>query len=242
VQTRTVMRNELYAMVWSTPMRRLAKEFGVSDVGLAKTCHKNDIPTPPLGYWAKKEHGNAVRQTPLPAAKSDTETAITITEQPAYPSEPPTPAQPVVQHPKIAALIADAEKPENKVVVTESPHGSHPLVTAARKGFADAKPGTYGLLHPDAVDGKGCLNLKISKGAIERALRLMDAFLKALDRHGFMASYTDDARRNELLLTLSICVLSSTFALMQPDSPRESGFSRRFYFRCHAGASTKPLA
>ena len=88
MQTRTVMRNELYAMVWSNPMRRLAKEFGVSDAGLAKICRKNDIPTPPLGYWAKKEHGKAVRQTPLPAAKSDTETAITITEQPAHLSEP----------------------------------------------------------------------------------------------------------------------------------------------------------
>jgi hypothetical protein len=184
-------------------MRRLAKEFGLSDVGLSKICRKNDIPTPPLGYWAKKQHGKAVRQTPLPTAKTETEKTITITEQPPRPPDPPPPARPVVEHPEIAALIAEAEKPENKVVVANTLHGLHPLVTVARKGFADAQPGTYGLLHPGVVDGKTCLNLTISKGAIDRALRLMNTLLKALDRHGFKATYTDDGWRKELRLTLS---------------------------------------
>jgi hypothetical protein len=35
-----VSRDELYAMVWATPMQRLAKDFGLSDVALAKTCKK----------------------------------------------------------------------------------------------------------------------------------------------------------------------------------------------------------
>jgi hypothetical protein len=43
--------------VWKTPITRLAKEYGLSDVGLAKICKKHDIPRPPRGYWAKKEGG-----------------------------------------------------------------------------------------------------------------------------------------------------------------------------------------
>ena len=37
-------REELYERVWSTPMRRLAGEFGLSDVSLAKICRRHEIP------------------------------------------------------------------------------------------------------------------------------------------------------------------------------------------------------
>jgi hypothetical protein len=47
-----VTRGELYELIWQTPMTKLAKSFGMSDVGLRKICKKNGIPTPPLGYWA----------------------------------------------------------------------------------------------------------------------------------------------------------------------------------------------
>lgn len=47
-------------------MTKLAKEFGLSDVALHKICRKHDVPTPPLGYWAKKAHGKPVTNTPLP--------------------------------------------------------------------------------------------------------------------------------------------------------------------------------
>jgi hypothetical protein len=49
-------------------MWTLAKEYGMSDVGLAKVCRKLGIPLPGLGYWAKKTAGNKVpKRPPLPA-------------------------------------------------------------------------------------------------------------------------------------------------------------------------------
>src|SRR4029450_4509887 len=62
-------RKELYDKVWSQPVHTLAKEYGISDVGLKKICKRRDIPTPGLGYWAKVAHGKTVRRTPLPPAK-----------------------------------------------------------------------------------------------------------------------------------------------------------------------------
>src|ERR1039457_4988169 len=44
-------RDDLYKKVWAQPMRTLAKEFGVSDVALAKTCKKLFVPVPGRGYW-----------------------------------------------------------------------------------------------------------------------------------------------------------------------------------------------
>lgn len=63
-------REQLYERVWSTPLQRLAEEFGISDVALAKRCRKLNIPTPPRGYWAKLEAGKRVKKRPLPLQKS----------------------------------------------------------------------------------------------------------------------------------------------------------------------------
>src|SRR6266849_5304209 len=60
-------RTELYALVWSEPMKTLSARFGISDVALKKTCARAEIPTPERGYWAKKEVGKSTLQEALPA-------------------------------------------------------------------------------------------------------------------------------------------------------------------------------
>jgi hypothetical protein len=57
-------REELCDKAWSKPMRILAKEYGFSDVGLAKVCKKLGVPVPGRGYWAKKAAGRIVPQKP----------------------------------------------------------------------------------------------------------------------------------------------------------------------------------
>lgn len=57
----TLTRKELCEKVWFQPVHTLAKEYGISDVGLKKICKRRDIPAPGLGYWAKVAHGKAER-------------------------------------------------------------------------------------------------------------------------------------------------------------------------------------
>lgn len=59
-------RQELYDLVWSTPMRELAKDYNMSDRGLAKACARAAIPVPKRGYWAKLQAGKKVSQRSLP--------------------------------------------------------------------------------------------------------------------------------------------------------------------------------
>jgi ATP-binding cassette subfamily B protein len=59
-------RQELYDLVWSEPMQKLAKRFGLSDVGLAKACRSADIPRPGRGYWARLAAGKRVVKAALP--------------------------------------------------------------------------------------------------------------------------------------------------------------------------------
>jgi hypothetical protein len=56
-QPLTVSREDLYELVWSKPMRELAKDFGISDVALAKRCRRLAIPVPGRGYWARVDAG-----------------------------------------------------------------------------------------------------------------------------------------------------------------------------------------
>jgi len=68
----TINRKELYKKVWETPITRLSKEYGLSDVGFAKICKKHNIPRPPRGYWARKAAGYRVKQLPLPSGEDVT--------------------------------------------------------------------------------------------------------------------------------------------------------------------------
>ena len=64
-RTSHYVREELYEKVWKAPIQTVAKEYGVSDVALGKTCKKLHVPLPGRGYWAKK-----AAQRPVPPQPS----------------------------------------------------------------------------------------------------------------------------------------------------------------------------
>lgn len=72
-------------------MVKIAKEFGISDRGLAKTCQRLEVPVPPRGYWAKLRAGKEVSKLPLPEAQPMTtkETAIRQNPRSRAAAEPP---------------------------------------------------------------------------------------------------------------------------------------------------------
>jgi hypothetical protein len=78
-----ISREDLYERVWSEPIQKLSKEYGLSDVGLAKTCRRFNIPIPPRGYWAKKQAGHRVSKPSLPAATTAVEGTIRFAGSPA---------------------------------------------------------------------------------------------------------------------------------------------------------------
>jgi hypothetical protein len=176
---KTLTREELYDHVWSTPMRTLAKTFGLSDVGLAKTCKRMKVPYPGRGYWAKKAAGKGVKKPPLPALPPNISgvprevrfaPARTNVQEP-----PPTPA-PVLEQ-------EDYEShPDNRITVRETLRSPHPLIQHARRvlsastGTADEIVGSWREQHVD---------IRVSRGMLNRALRVMDALIKAFERRGW---------------------------------------------------------
>jgi hypothetical protein len=62
----SIDRETLYQRVWSEPVDRLAKSWGLSGRGLGKLCARLMVPVPPRGYWARVQNGQQVPRPPLP--------------------------------------------------------------------------------------------------------------------------------------------------------------------------------
>jgi hypothetical protein len=71
-------REALFERLWSTPMRTLAPEFGISDVALRKACVAAGLPVPERGYWAKLAAGKRVIKARLPAREPGRHPKITV--------------------------------------------------------------------------------------------------------------------------------------------------------------------
>jgi hypothetical protein len=71
-------RQKLYEEIWSEPVTKVSKRYGISDVGLRKICVSLDIPVPPVGHWAKLAAGKTVEKPALPASKGATSYRRTV--------------------------------------------------------------------------------------------------------------------------------------------------------------------
>lgn len=72
IPTSSYDSEDLYEKVWKLPMRTLAREYGVSDVALAKTCRRLKVPVPGRGYWAKKAAKQPLEaRPPLPLVSGE---------------------------------------------------------------------------------------------------------------------------------------------------------------------------
>lgn len=170
-----VSREELYEKVWTDPVRTVAKGFGVSDVALAKQCKKLKIPLPGRGYWSKKAAGKSVRRIPLPALPPND----AVTPRAKTFSPPPVIADPEVPGPIAEQIAFEADK-ANAIVVRDDLRSPHPLVKATRdvlQGRVDAGNWRDGLTPR--------LDIDVSKAQLRRALRIMDAVVRAFEARGW---------------------------------------------------------
>lgn len=173
-KTIRLSREPLYELIWSRPMSEAAKQYGLSDVGLAKICRRLNIPIPGRGYWAKKEAGHAPPRPPLPAIGKGEQSEAVITRQELPPPEP-------AQLSEAERLIAFENAPENRITVDPTQHIQHPLVARTEKSLRAAKRDETGLIRPRA---KGCLDVQIAPASIDRAARILDALAQALEARG----------------------------------------------------------
>lgn len=168
-KSETLTRKELYDLVWSVPMMKLAKRFDLSDQGLVKKCKKHNIPRPLMGHWAKLAHGKTVKKTALP---SNTDKRLELIEF----------------KPKLKSLFSDSEsKLLIKDIAFQIPkrvHSYHPLIKEYRKLKDNKLLDQYGrhIFRNTSVD----LGLKITPGTFNRACLFLQGIIKLFDSYGWV--------------------------------------------------------
>lgn len=213
-----ITRKELYELVWSEPLTKLAKRFGISDVGFAKACRRANVPVPPRGYWARLAAGQPLDRTPLPDADEHVTSFSPTEPKPSF-RVPEDDVWLSVRN----ALEGDAEY---AIAVEERPRRWHPVIaryrdamrTDAREIEASRKiaerhdqlpqrsrvPASYSDGYKwRMIKDRGQLVLdthrasafRVSIGAYERALLILNCFVFAAEKRGFSVADSPSAGR-----------------------------------------------
>jgi hypothetical protein len=160
-------RRELFDLVWSKPLRQVAAKVGVSDVAIGKGCKRANVPRPPQGYWVLPE-GKRPQRPALPEGSEHwrgdkVRFDLPDTEKAAQFGAPGKdfPA-------RIGAMV----------VVPDHLESPHKLVALARDHQATERTYRHS---PCSLKGA---DIRVSKLMLPRALRVMDAFVKASESLG----------------------------------------------------------
>lgn len=208
-------RIALFEDVWKRPLREIAAELGVSDVGLRKICDRHDIPTPGRGYWAQVRAGRSfprprlrpvkdprleevhvVGGPPLPLAVVD---AMRKAREPApKASEEPRPAlsRPRRVKPAMASAgptMADPTPPTTESAPSPPPAEPAPVQVRAQfvrtqKALAKARVDTHGFV---TVAGDGVVPMKIGPASGHAAVEFLSALLGAAEARDWSLQLSD---------------------------------------------------
>lgn len=164
--TITLDREVLYREVWERPISKVAKDYGLSDVGLAKACTRLRVPTPPRGYWARLEAGQSPRIPPLPPTKGRVCEEIDVrTREPA---------------PNVDLI------PEPTIVVADNLRGMHPLIRATQGELSGARASAMILpcCREEFPVHRGKIPCSSSQGIRVYQCGITDEFRRIQDRYG----------------------------------------------------------
>lgn len=157
----SLTREELYELVWAKPVIKIAKEFGISDVAVAKACRRHKIPLPGRGYWRRVETGHKATRQPLPKAENRRGNMVIFA---------PTTAN-LTKRPPNEQL--------SKITVPEEPDELHVLARQTLVRLTKKEVDDRHLIVPEDT-----LDIRVSSQQLSRAVRIMDALIKTLEELG----------------------------------------------------------
>jgi hypothetical protein len=190
----SISREDLYEKVWSISVTKLAKSYGISDVGLAKACKRHQIPRPPVGYWAQKAVGSAPERPPLPVVVDPKLQTVEFAPGPSRPKEPDElillqERVPTFDDQELKATYERFREAVPSIAVPDRLRGKHPLIVGTRDSLERSTKGDryvsrneqQFLFSPRHDDSKNALDITVAKESFGRALRWWEALLTTLE-------------------------------------------------------------
>lgn len=211
---REYSRVEFHELVWSKPMTHLAKEFGLSDVALHKICRKNEIPTPPAGWWAKKAAGKVVAVTPLPAAENEMPVRIVAKDL-------------GLGDPRLAVVREAA-----RVRASSAPSNSetHPIIEKTIARLRKATPPKGEALI--SASGPGLITCSIGPGSLDRLDTILTNLLAATTAQGFSLVATENgvgfkAESEDLGFSITEAVARTKHVLTEAEATKLEAWEKK---------------
>jgi hypothetical protein len=156
-------RQKLYDEVWKEPITVVAKRYGVSDVAIHKICKRLNVPVPGRGYWAKIAAG-AKNLEIIPLPKHSDQQAVLVYRN-------------VNQE-----LKNIQDKTADLTFLNEEERQALDQVCSRI-----AVPGNINMVHPLVAKA----NIDVSKDSHDRAKRIMDTLIRALEELGYAVTNED---------------------------------------------------
>lgn len=175
-QHRKITREEFYELVWSMPIRDLARNFELSDKGLAKRCVRLNVPRPPQGYWLMKEEDRKAHKIPLPEYEDSYMEEITYNPDPQS-EVGKTPEKPTCRLTEEQLEIAMAFR------IPESVRRYHPLISSARKQAGKPQLDKYARM----IFGRDVVNpgIKVTPKTFDRACVFLQGLVELFGKFGW---------------------------------------------------------
>lgn len=194
-------RRALYDLVWSRPMTRVAEDLGISDVALKKVCDKHRVPTPPRGFWAKKEAGKPTKQIQLHSTSDPQHEHIVIhgSRNNLAPE-----IREVLDQERSRRKAKPKAVPPAQLEPTVPSHDVHQAIAATARALRKARPDADAVVR---AHGQGHCGIEVGAGSVERTIAILDAIAHALDARDLKVEPVGNCMRVALppdSLTLSL--------------------------------------
>jgi len=179
IESKTFTREELYDLIWSTPMTSIMKKYVVSRHGLQKICKEMKVPSPKSGYWEKLKVRKEVNAEKLPMDyKGKGELELLVREEGDNSKTGP--------EPELALLQKEIESnPEIILTVPERLSKPDPVIIKAKENIEERKRQKY-------APWPG-LGINVSFSNMNRTFIFLDTLIKAIKTRGHNFIVRDDS-------------------------------------------------
>jgi hypothetical protein len=171
---RELTRRALYDLVWLKPMTKVAEEFGISDVGLKKICRKHRVPTPPRGYWARKDSGKQVIRIRFYEEENPRDERVLI-----YGVR--TDLAPEIREMLNRERERRRATPKKRCEVEPIGPIQDPAVASTARALRKVKPDKDGVV---SAKGPSHCGIEVSSASVERVIAFLNTLARELESRG----------------------------------------------------------
>ena len=172
METFEFTRKELYDIVWSTTLSKLTEQYAYTNDGIKKICNQFDIPMPDGSYWSKLKFNKQFKKEKLNPIFSGVDKIILTIREEGNPIN-------VNQTPLTIRTKEIENDTKAPLIVPEKLSRPDILIQNTKDIYNRRKKERY--YWNDKIDS---VSISVQDAHLDRALRIMDTFIKLLRFRG----------------------------------------------------------